>query len=132
MCSIHPISSLIREANQIFLQMGFTFAEGPLLESEWYNFDALNVPKDHPARDMQDTFYLPYEGTLPHIELARKLTIRNPHNPPKVGDRLGPQKEDIVPEAQVLSFGERAGLGLAREFPAGARHYGLILKPMPL
>ncbi|KKW45579.1 hypothetical protein A3C21_02050 [Candidatus Kaiserbacteria bacterium RIFCSPHIGHO2_02_FULL_59_21] len=50
----------------------------------------------------------------------------------KVGDRLGPQKEDIVPEAQVLSFGERAGLGLAREFPAGARHYGLILKPMPL
>lgn len=55
---IHPISSLIREANNIFLQMGFTFAEGPLLESERYNFDALNVPKDHPARDMQDTFFI--------------------------------------------------------------------------
>ncbi len=38
--------------------MGFTFAEGPLLESEWYNFDALNVPKDHPSRDMQDTFFI--------------------------------------------------------------------------
>jgi len=55
---LHPISSLIREANQIFLRMGFTLAEGPLLESEWYNFDALNVPKDHPSRDMQDTFFI--------------------------------------------------------------------------
>ena len=41
--------------------MGFAFAEGPLVESEWYNFDALNVPKDHPARDMQDTFYMKAE-----------------------------------------------------------------------
>ena len=55
---LHPISSLIREANRIFFDMGFTFAEGPLIESEWYNFDALNVPKDHPARDMQDTFFI--------------------------------------------------------------------------
>ncbi len=55
---IHPISSLIREANHVFFQMGFAFAEGPLLEDEWHNFDALNVPKDHPARDMQDTFFI--------------------------------------------------------------------------
>lgn len=58
---LHPISSLIREANQIFTDMGFTFAEGPLLEDEWHNFDALNVPKDHPARDMQDTFFIKNE-----------------------------------------------------------------------
>ncbi len=56
--SIHPISSLIREAGTIFTQMGFTLADGPLMETEWYNFDALNVPKDHPARDMQDTFFI--------------------------------------------------------------------------
>ena len=55
---LHPLSYLIREANRIFTEMGFEFAEGPLLESEWYNFDALNVPKDHPARDMQDTFFI--------------------------------------------------------------------------
>ena len=55
---IHPISSLIREANRIFSDMGFTLAEGPLLESEKYNFDALNFPNDHPARDMQDTFLI--------------------------------------------------------------------------
>jgi phenylalanyl-tRNA synthetase alpha chain len=55
---IHPISSLIREAGQIFSKMGFTIVDGPLLESEYYNFDALNVPKDHPARDMQDTYFI--------------------------------------------------------------------------
>ncbi|MDP4020866.1 MAG: phenylalanine--tRNA ligase subunit alpha [Candidatus Adlerbacteria bacterium] len=55
---LHPITSLVREANAIFSRMGFSLAEGPLLESEWYNFDALNVPKDHPARDMQDTFFI--------------------------------------------------------------------------
>lgn len=59
---IHPISSLIREINQIFSAMGFTFAEGPLLESEHYNFDMLNVPKDHSARDMQDTFFVKNES----------------------------------------------------------------------
>ena len=61
---IHPISSLIREANQIFSRMGFTYAEGPLLEDEWHNFDALNVPKDHPARDMQDTFFIQGEDGM--------------------------------------------------------------------
>ena len=55
---LHPLTSLIREVRAIFATMGFSLAEGPLLESEWYNFDALNVPKDHPARDMQDTFFI--------------------------------------------------------------------------
>jgi phenylalanyl-tRNA synthetase alpha chain len=61
---MHPISSLIREANGIFSSMGFTLADGPLAESEWYNFDALNVPKDHPARDMQDTFFIKDEKEM--------------------------------------------------------------------
>ncbi len=61
---IHPISSLIREANRIFHEMGFELAQGPIVESEWYNFDALNVPKDHPARDMQDTFFIKNESSM--------------------------------------------------------------------
>ena len=61
---IHPISSLIREVNDIFFRMGFTFEEGPLVETEWYNFDALNVPRDHPARDMQDTFHMKDEPEM--------------------------------------------------------------------
>jgi phenylalanyl-tRNA synthetase alpha chain len=54
----HPITGMIREINTIFGELGFTFAEGPEIETEHYNFDALNVPKDHPARDMWDTFWL--------------------------------------------------------------------------
>lgn len=56
---IHPITGTIREIVSIFSDMGFSVADGPELEDEWHNFDALNVPKNHPARDMQDTFWLP-------------------------------------------------------------------------
>jgi phenylalanyl-tRNA synthetase alpha chain len=55
---IHPISGAISEISQIFSEIGFAVADGPEMEDEWHNFDALNVPKDHPARDMQDTFWL--------------------------------------------------------------------------
>ena len=54
----HPISIAISRINAIFEDLGFEFADGPCIESEWYNFDALNVPQDHPARDMQDTFWV--------------------------------------------------------------------------
>lgn len=54
----HIISQGISEIRAIFSELGFEIAEGPLVESEYYNFDALNVPKDHPARDMQDTFWV--------------------------------------------------------------------------
>jgi phenylalanyl-tRNA synthetase alpha chain len=54
----HPLSKLISEINGIFAEIGFVFAEGPEMESTKYNFDLLNVPKDHPSRDMQDTFYI--------------------------------------------------------------------------
>jgi len=54
---MHPITGAIREMVSIFGEMGFSVADGPEIEDEWHNFDALNVPKDHPARDMQDTFW---------------------------------------------------------------------------
>jgi len=54
---IHPIPKMIAEINGIFAKIGFVFAEGPEAETEYYNFDRLNVPKDHPSRDMQDTFW---------------------------------------------------------------------------
>ena len=54
----HPLSILANQAYQAFTEMGFEVASGPELETEWYNFDALNVAKDHPARDMQDTFWI--------------------------------------------------------------------------
>jgi len=54
----HPLSILANQAYKVFSDLGFEIAIGPELESEWYNFDALNVSKDHPARDMQDTFWI--------------------------------------------------------------------------
>ena len=54
----HPINQVIDEAVEIFRRMGFIVADGPDIEDEYHNFDALNTPKDHPSRDPQDTFYL--------------------------------------------------------------------------
>ena len=55
--SIHPISQVTEEVSAIFADMGFSVAEGPQIESDWYNFDALNIPSHHPARAEMDTFY---------------------------------------------------------------------------
>ena len=54
----HPLSIVLDEIKEIFLGMGFEIAEGPEVEYDYYNFEALNIPKDHPARDTQDTFYI--------------------------------------------------------------------------
>lgn len=56
--SLHPVTIIAKEVTDIMKRMGFTVVSGPEMESEYYNFEALNVPKDHPARDMQDTYYL--------------------------------------------------------------------------
>ncbi len=61
--SLHPLHQMHDRAIQIFRRMGFALAEGPDIETEWYCFDALNTPADHPARNEQDTFYLP-DGRL--------------------------------------------------------------------
>ena len=54
----HPITQINEEAVDIFLSLGFEVVGGPEIETDYYNFEALNIPKDHPARDMQDTFYI--------------------------------------------------------------------------
>jgi phenylalanyl-tRNA synthetase alpha chain len=55
---LHPLTLVLEEMADIFLGLGFTIAEGPEIESDYYNFAALNIPKEHPARDMQDSFYI--------------------------------------------------------------------------
>lgn len=60
---IHPLNGIFDRAVDIFVGMGYSVADGPEMETDYYNFEALNTPPDHPARDMQDTFYLP-DGNL--------------------------------------------------------------------
>jgi phenylalanyl-tRNA synthetase alpha chain len=61
---LHPITLVRRDIEAIFAQLGFTVAEGPQVETDFHNFEALAMPKDHPARDMQDTFYIAGHETL--------------------------------------------------------------------
>lgn len=56
--SLHPVTQITQEICDIFTKLGFVIGEGPEVETDYYNFEALNIPKDHPARDMQDTFYV--------------------------------------------------------------------------
>lgn len=60
---VHPLNNTIDRVLDIFVGLGYTVAQGPEMETDYYNFEALNTPADHPARDMQDTFYLP-DGNL--------------------------------------------------------------------
>jgi phenylalanyl-tRNA synthetase alpha chain len=61
----HPVTALADRLADVFVAMGYEIAEGPEVEAEWYNFDALNFPPDHPAREMQDTFFIADPGGAP-------------------------------------------------------------------
>ena len=80
--SIHPLSIVSEEIVQIFTQFGFEVFEGPEIESDHYNFEALNIPKDHPARDMQDTFYLGEGNLLRTHTSPMQVRIMESNDPP--------------------------------------------------
>ncbi|MDO5706639.1 MAG: phenylalanine--tRNA ligase subunit alpha [Paracoccus sp. (in: a-proteobacteria)] len=68
--TIHPVSQVMEEVTEIFADMGFAVAEGPQVESDWYNFDALNIAPEHPARQEHDTFFMaraPGDNRPPHV-----------------------------------------------------------------
>ena len=85
---LHPITQIQTEIEDLFTSLGFTVLDGPEVETEYYNFDALNIPADHPARDMQDTFWLT-DGNL----------LRTHTSPVQVRgmERLGPPLRMIAP-----------------------------------
>ena len=81
---LHPVTLTLREIKKVFMRMGFEVAEGPEIENDYFNFEALNLPKDHPARDMQDTFYLTDEflmRTQTSPVQARTMQSRTPNSP---------------------------------------------------
>ena len=84
---LHPLSKIQYEIEDIFNSMGFEIADGPEVETEFYNFDALNIPKDHPARDMQDTFWLKSENEKEKIVMRTQtsdvqIRYMEKHKPP--------------------------------------------------
>ncbi len=81
---LHPITTAIRDIYAIFKKMGFEMALGPELETEFYNFDALNVPKDHPARDMQDTFWIKTDKQVLQAERSTRPVMRTHTSPVQI------------------------------------------------
>ncbi|MCP3874931.1 MAG: phenylalanine--tRNA ligase subunit alpha [Desulfobacteraceae bacterium] len=86
--SLHPVTQVTKEVCDIFLRLGFDIAEGPEVETDYYNFEALNIPKYHPARDMQDTFYV-----------SENIVLRTHTSPsqPRVMEKTKPPVRIIAP-----------------------------------
>ncbi len=79
---VHPVTRVIDEICDIFADLGFTRVEGPEVESTWYNFTALNIPLDHPAADMMDTFYLEEDVVLRTHTSPMQARVMEAHRPP--------------------------------------------------
>lgn len=88
--TLHPLTTLTREIEDLFVSMGYQVADGPEIETDWNNFEALNIPPDHPARDSQDTFYLRGPG---------RLVLRTHTSPVQIRSlaRLSPPLRVIAP-----------------------------------
>jgi phenylalanyl-tRNA synthetase alpha chain len=86
--TLHPVTQVSNEICHIFSRMGFSVVEGPEVESDYYNFEALNIPKNHPARDMQDTFYI-----------SEDIVLRTHTSPsqPRVMEKQPPPVRIIAP-----------------------------------
>jgi phenylalanyl-tRNA synthetase alpha chain len=80
--SLHPISLVVRDLRRIFQQLGFTWIEGPEIEDQWHNFDALNIPKGHVARDESDNFYLSENQILRSQTSSLQIRYMEEHKPP--------------------------------------------------
>ncbi len=80
---IHPLNGVVDRVLEIFVGLGYTVATGPQIETDYYNFEALNTPQDHPARDMQDTFYLP-GGNLLRTHTSSVQIRYMEHNEPPI------------------------------------------------
>lgn len=80
--TLHPLTKVLNDLEDIFIGMGFTIAEGPEVELDYYNFEALNIPKDHPARDTQDTFYINDEVVLRSQTSPVQVRVMEKQAPP--------------------------------------------------
>ena len=96
---LHPLTQVKREIMSIFQSMGFEIVQGPEIETEWYNFDALNVPKDHPARDLWDTLWLK-EPENPKSQIPNPKLLLRTHTSPmqaRYMEKHNPPLRIIVP-----------------------------------
>ena len=116
---LHPLTLVRRKIEEIFQAMGFSIVEGPEVETEWYNFDALNIPKDHPARDMWDTFYLKKGGLLRTHTSPVQIRYMEKHQPPFriiVPGRIF--RHEATDASHEINFYQVEGLMVGKEISA--------------
>ncbi|HWB59150.1 MAG TPA: phenylalanine--tRNA ligase subunit alpha [Chthoniobacteraceae bacterium] len=109
--ALHPITQLQDRAIQIFRRMGFVLEDGPDIEDEWHCFDALNTPADHPARNEQDTFYLP-DGRLlrTHTSTIQVRTMEKQPPPVRIIAPGAAYRRDEVDATHLAQFNQMEGL----------------------
>ncbi|MEP7072317.1 MAG: phenylalanine--tRNA ligase subunit alpha [Verrucomicrobiota bacterium] len=109
--ALHPLTQMLDRGISIFRRMGFALAEGPDVESEWYCFDALNTPADHPARNEQDTFYLP-DGRLlrTHTSTVQIRAMENAPPPLRIIAPGAAYRRDEVDATHSAQFHQIEGL----------------------
>ena len=109
--SLHPLTQMLDRGIAIFRRMGFALADGPDLEDEWHCFDALNTPADHPARNEQDTFYLP-DGRLlrTHTSTVQIRTMESAPPPLRVIAPGAAYRRDEVDATHSAQFHQIEGL----------------------
>src|SRR5690606_36666966 len=78
----HPLTQVLDEIKRIFTGLGFEVVEGPEIETDWYNFEALNIPRDHPARDLQDTFFITEDILLRTQTSPVQIRVMEAQQPP--------------------------------------------------
>ena len=98
---LHPLSIMIGQIASIMTDLGFDVADGPELETEYYNFDALNVPKDHSSRDMQDTFWM-----KPRSEDTERHLLRTHTSPVQIRYMKGKVEKGILPPYAMIVPGK--------------------------
>jgi phenylalanyl-tRNA synthetase alpha chain len=84
----HPVTMVSDRLSDVFVAMGYEVAEGPEVEAEWYNFDALNIPPDHPAREMQDTLFIGSAGQQAGQEAKSGMVLRTHTSPVQIRSML--------------------------------------------
>lgn len=109
--ALHPITQLQDRAIQIFRRMGFVMQDGPDIETEWHSFDALNTPADHPARNEQDTFYMP-DGRLlrTHTSTIQIRTMESQPPPVRIIAPGAAYRRDEVDATHLAQFNQMEGL----------------------
>ena len=109
--SLHPLTQMLERSIQIFRRMGFALADGPDIEDEWHCFDALNTPPEHPARNEQDTFYLP-DGRLlrTHTSTVQIRTMQSAPPPIRVISPGAAYRRDELDATHSPQFHQIEGL----------------------